>query len=99
MTRIVKVSLDSVENVKQMSILTDVLQQVIISKGGCFQMEAPRVNHPHALRQKDKRAIKKKKKAKMDSSIKKLVRLSLPLYTYSSESRLIYDIIVLAGRG
>ncbi|GFF94245.1 LOW QUALITY PROTEIN: acid phosphatase [Aspergillus lentulus] len=63
---------DSVDNVKQMSILTDVLQQVIISKGGCFQMEAPRVNHPHALRQKDKRAIKKKKKAKMDSSIKKL---------------------------
>jgi hypothetical protein len=30
-------------------------------------MEAPRVNHPHALRQKDKKAIKeRKKKAKMD---------------------------------
>ncbi|KAF4262071.1 hypothetical protein CNMCM8057_001586 [Aspergillus fumigatus] len=44
-------------------------------------MEAPRVNHPRALRQKDKKAIKKKKKmAKMDSSIKTLVRLSLPLH-------------------
>ncbi|KAH1401406.1 hypothetical protein KXV81_001810 [Aspergillus fumigatus] len=46
-------------------------------------MEAPRVNHPRALRQKDKKAIKKKKKmAKMDSSIKTLVRLSLPLHMF-----------------
>ncbi|GFF37766.1 hypothetical protein IFM58399_05006 [Aspergillus lentulus] len=34
-------------------------------------MEAPRVSHPRAMRQKDKKAIKKKK-AKMDSSIKTL---------------------------
>ncbi|KAF4212844.1 hypothetical protein CNMCM8980_010076 [Aspergillus fumigatiaffinis] len=48
------------------------VKQVIIQKGGCFQMEAPRASHPRALRQKDKKAIKKKKKAKMDSSIKTL---------------------------
>jgi hypothetical protein len=35
----------------------------------------------------------------MDSSIKTLVRLSLPLYTYSSEPRLMYGTIVLEGRG
>jgi hypothetical protein len=35
----------------------------------------------------------------MDSSIKTLVRLSLPLYTYSSEPRLIYDLVILEGRG
>jgi hypothetical protein len=81
-----------------MSNLTDVLQQVIINKGECFQMEAPRVSHPRALRQKDQMAIKKKKKAKMDSSIKALVRLSLPLSTYSSEPKLIYGITILAGR-
>lgn len=61
-------------------------------------MEAPRVNHSRTLRQKDKKAIKKKKMAKMDSSIKTLVRLLLPLHMCSSEPRLIHDIVILAGR-
>jgi hypothetical protein len=67
-------------------------------------MEAPEHDdRPRALRQKGKRAIEKKKAhktkvCKMDSSIEILVRHSLPLRTYSSELRLIYDIIILAGR-
>ncbi|EAW19963.1 serine-leucine-rich repeat protein [Aspergillus fischeri NRRL 181] len=61
-----------------------IVKQVIINKGGCFQMEAPCVNHPRALRQKDKKAIKKKK---MDSSIKTLVTLSLPLPGRSRSAR------------
>ncbi|KAF7119138.1 hypothetical protein CNMCM5793_008878 [Aspergillus hiratsukae] len=48
-------------------------QQVIIKNGGCYQMEAPKHNNrPRALRQKDKKAIKKKKAQKIDSSIKTL---------------------------
>lgn len=86
MARIIQVIPCSVDDVKLKLNVIDVA-------ASHYQEGAPKHdNRPRALRQKEKKAIKKKKVQKMDSSIKTLVRLSLPLHTYSSEPRLIYDI-------
>lgn len=80
MARIIQVIPCPVNDVKLKLNLTDVAashhqEWGVPPKGST---ESPRHdNCPHALRQKDKKAIKKKKVAKMDSSIKTLVRFSL----------------------